>query len=304
MLPAKPTRGGFGDPQWGDAMKLGLSSTLGMALAAQALTPVSAQTAEPASPDATLAVAEAAAAAATVSDDTPAPKSASTDEGWNVAFTPYVWVAGTKGDIGIPRNAGEDVEIDKSFADVLGNLNFAFMGALDVEHKRLVLLADLMYLSVTAKAEGIQDPAFFEGKVDASVLVATAAAGYRVVDQGSGYLDVFVGGRLTSIDVDVELEGPLQTRRAGASPSNLAPVIGARARIPVGKKWGIALFGDAAGLVDSDVKWQLVGTIQRDLGSHWRLAAGYRHMQIHHSTNRLDFDVSLSGPIVGVTYKF
>lgn len=284
-------------------MNFGLSLTLGLALAAQSLAPASAQAVELSSQDATLVVAEATAAAA-ATDDAPPPATASTDEGWNVAFTPYLWVAGTKGNIGIPRNAGEDVEIDKSFADVLGNLNFAFMGALDVEHKRLVLLSDLMYLSVSAKAEGIQDPAFFEGKVDASVLVATAAVGYRVVDKGDGYLDLFAGGRLVSIDVDVELEGPLQTRRVGASPSNLAPVIGARARIPFGDKWGLALFADAAGLVDSDVKWQLVGTIQRDLGSHWRLAAGYRHMKIHHDTNRLDFDVSLSGPIVGVTYKF
>lgn len=284
-------------------MNSGLSLTLGLALAAQALLPTGARAAEVAAPDTTLASAEGSAATWAM-DDAPPATSPSTDDAWNVAFTPYVWVAGTKGDIGIPRNAGEGVHIDKSFADILGNLNFAFMGAVDVEHKRFVLLGDLMYLSVTANAEGIQDPAFFEGKVDASVLVATAAAGYRVVDKGDGYLDVFAGGRVVSIDVDVKLDGPLQTRRASASPSNLAPVIGARARIPLGKKWGLALFGDAAGLVDSDVKWQLVGTIQRDLGSHWRLAAGYRHMQIHHNTSRMDFDVSLSGPIVGVTYKF
>lgn len=250
----------------------------------------------------TIAASATASSASMSIDDPSSSENGASD--WNVAFTPYLWVAGTSGDIAIPRGSGE-VEIDKSFADVLGNLNFAFMGALDIEHDRFVAVGDLMYLSVGAKAEGIQDPGFFEGKVDASVLVATALAGYRIVDQGQMFVDLLAGGRVVSLDVDLELEGPLQTREAGASPSDISPLIGARARFPLGEKWGIAFYTDVGNIFgDSDVKWQVVGTVQRDLGKHWRVAAGYRHIAINHDAGDMKLDLSLSGPIIGFTYKF
>ena len=31
---------------------------------------------------------------------------------------------------------------------------------------------------------------------------------------------------------------------------------------------------------------------------------GYRHLALHHDENDMEFDVALSGPIIGVSYKF
>lgn len=249
--------------------------------------------------EAVIASASIASSAASMA----AQDAAANGDDWNVTFTPYVWIAGTKGDIGIPRGENE-VEIDRDFADTLSNLKFAFMGALDVEYHRFVAIADVMYLSVGAEAEGIRDPQFFEGKVDSSVFVGTLAVGYRVVDQGPLFVDVFAGGRLVSLKVDIELEGPLTTREVDESRSRIAPMFGGRVRVPLGEDFGLALYGDVGGFKSSDVKWQLIGTVQWDISRHWRLAAGYRHMQIHHDTRRADFDVALSGPIVGVSYRF
>lgn len=250
---------------------------------------------------------EAAVASASVASSTAsiAAQDATADgDDWNVSFTPYVWVAGAKGDIGIPRGEGNEIEIDRDFADTLSNLKFAFMGSLDVEYNRFVALADVIYLSVGAEAEGIRDPQFFEGEVDTSVFVSTLAVGYRVVDQGPMFVDVVVGGRLVSLDVEIELEGPLMTRRAEESKSRISPLFGGRVRVPLGRDFGLALYGDVGGFKSTDVKWQLVGTVQWDISSHWRLAAGYRHMQIHYDKRDFEFDVALSGPIVGVSYRF
>ena len=252
--------------------------------------------------------AESAAVAAesmeTSSAEAPATSEDTSSDGWNVSFTPYLWVAGTSGEIGVPQD-GEEIEIDKSFADVLGSLKFAFMGALDVNRDRFVMISDLMYLSVSAKAESIRDPAFLSGKVDASVLLASAAAGYRLVDKGPLFLDVFLGGRVFALDVDLKLSGPQNTYSASKSPTNVSPFIGSRVRLPVGEKWALGLYGDVGGLVnDTDVKWQLLGTVQYDISSHWRMVAGYRYMSVHHKKRDLDFDVNLSGPILGFTYKF
>lgn len=218
---------------------------------------------------------------------------------WEVAFTPYLWIAGTKGDVGVPR--GEGVEIDKSFADTLGNLKFAFMGALDIRHGRFVALSDVMFISVGAKAEGIRNPGFVEGKIDSSVFVGTGALGYRIVDKGPLFVDLFAGARVVSLDVEVELEGPLETRKRDASSSKVSALVGGRVRVPLGERWGLALYTDIG---SGDVKWQAIGTVQYDLSRHWRVAGGYRYLKIKHSEDDLDFDVALSGPILGVTYRF
>lgn len=233
------------------------------------------------------------AAASLAAQDAPSGKD------WEVAFTPYLWVAGVNGDIGIPR--GEEVEVDKSFADTLSDLKFAFMGALDVKHGRFVALADVMYLSVGTEAEGNLGPLFVEGEVDSSVFVGTAAVGYRVVDQGPMFVDLVAGARLVTLKADVELTGPLTTRERDASKSKVAALVGGRIRVPLGENWGAALYGDVG---TGGVRWQMVGTIQWDISTHWRLAAGYRHMSIKHDTERFNFDIALSGPILGVSYRF
>jgi hypothetical protein len=225
------------------------------------------------------------------------------DREWEVILTPYIWIAGTNGNIGIPRGDSE-IEIDKSFADTLGNLKFAFMGTLDVRHDRLVAMTDVIFLSVGAKADSVRNPQFFEGKFDASVLVTTAAVGYRVLDRDRLFVDLLVGARYTGLDVKLELEGPLQTREAKASPSSIAPLFGARAQLPISHNLALVLYGDAGGFGGADVKWQAAGTMQWDISQHWRLIGGYRHMAIHHDKSRFEFDVALSGPVLGASYKF
>ncbi len=224
---------------------------------------------------------------------------------WEVSITPYLWVAGVDGSLDIPRRAGDAIEIDRSFTDILGNLKFAFMGAVDVRHGRFVALTDIIYLSVGAEAESVRNPAFLEGEVDASAFVGTGAVGYRVVDRGPLFVDLFAGGRLVALDVEVTLTGPLQTRERETSPSNVSALVGGRARIPLGDKWGLLLYGDVGSLFgSSDVKWQVAGTVQHDLSRHWRLVAGYRYMSLHHDKRDSDIDVDLSGPLLGISYTF
>jgi opacity protein-like surface antigen len=236
----------------------------------------------------------------TAADQATAPAAAA--DKVEVAFTPYLWVAGTKGSVALPRGDGE-AEIDKSFADTLSNLKFAFMGTLDIKYKRFVVLGDVMYLSVGAKAKSIRDPNFFEGHVDSSTFVSTIEGGYRVVDQGPLFFDLVGGARISSLHAKVKLEGPLTTRERSATVSQVTPILGARLQLPVAKNTSLGVYGDV-GVSNSDVKWQVFGSVHQKLSTHWSLLAGYRYMKINHSTQRFDFDMSLSGPLIGATYRF
>lgn len=231
-------------------------------------------------------------------DESTAPHEADEVE---VAFTPYLWMAGINGEVGIPRKQDE-VEVDRSFGDILGDLKFAFMGTLDVEYRRFIVHADTIYLNLGADVDRVDSPIFSEGEFDAKLLIATGAVGYRIVDQGPMFVDLYAGARLVSVDIDLALEGPLQTRKASISPSNVSPLVGLKARFPLSDRWAFGLQGDIG--FDSDVKWELAGTIQYRLGDHWRAGLGYRHLALHHDKDEGEIDIAFSGPLIAFTYIF
>ena len=79
-------------------------------------------------------------------------------------------------------------------------------------------------------------------------------------------------------------------------------MVGGRVRVPLGERWGLALYGDVG--INSDIEWQMIGSVQYDFARHWRAALGYRHMALHHDRERGDIDLALSGPILGISYRF
>jgi opacity protein-like surface antigen len=223
--------------------------------------------------------------------------------GWEFAVTPYLWMSGFKADINTPQ--GEDINVDESFTNILGDLKFAMMGAFEAKHGRFVSVQDLMYLSLGASADGHIGPVPIDADVDEKLLTTTHLFGYRVVDDGPMFVDLFAGGRITTVKVDVDISGPIQTIHRDSKKTQFGPVIASRVRFPLSEKWGVAIYGDLGGFgVGADLSWQLLGTVQYDLSDRWRLLAGWRHFNAKQSKNNFDVDIKLDGPILGATYRF
>jgi opacity protein-like surface antigen len=227
----------------------------------------------------------------------------STGSGWEFAVTPYLWASGTKADIETPQD--EDIKVDESFIDIVGNLKFAFMGAFEARNGRFVTVHDLMFLSLGSDASGDVGPIPIDADADMRLLATTHLAGYRVVDEGPLFLDVFAGARITSVKVELDLDIGQQSFERDRKKTEIGPVIASRFRAPLGERWGFALYGDLGGFgVTSDLSWQLLATVQYDLSDHWRLAAGWRHFSAEQSKNGWDVHIKLDGPILGATYRF
>jgi hypothetical protein len=256
-----------------------------------------------------IAVAAAPAGAGNDGEDTvsPAPAelaSSDPDSGWAITVTPYIWAAGMSGDIALPR-FGQSVTVDQSFSDTLEDLDFAFMGTLEVRKQRFVMFGDIMYLNLGTEAESIAGNTFVSGDIDASMLIGTAAVGYRLVDEGPAFVDVFAGTRIVSLDVDVDLAAPGIEFSGGASPSDVSTMFGVRSRIPLSERLALGVYGDIGSFFDdADLKWQLMGTLHYAISDRWTAVAGYRHLSIDHESANLVFDVDLSGPLLGFSYRF
>ena len=225
------------------------------------------------------------------------------DDGWEIMVVPYLWASGMRADISTPQ--GEGVDIDLSFIEILSDIKFTFMGALQARRGRFVTVHDLIFLSMESKEDGDIGPGLVEAEVDMRVITTTHLVGYRVVDRGPMFLDLMAGARIPSIKADLNLSGPLQTVERDSSATKVGPVIASRFRMPFGEKWGVELYGDLGGFgVTSDLSWQLLGTIQYEISDRWLLGGGWRHFSAEQSNNGFKIDLTMSGPFLAFGYRF
>lgn len=104
--------------------------------------------------------------------------------GWVVSVTPYLWVAGLSGDVGLFGR--QPVNVDMSFGDIFGNLRFGGMVVGEVHNGRWGVFADLIYVHTKADAAVSRTlggvPLALSGSVGTKSFTGTLMGQYRVVD--------------------------------------------------------------------------------------------------------------------------
>jgi hypothetical protein len=248
---------------------------------------------------------ETTASEAASSAEVTEPPGASPDSGWHVSFSPYLWMSGLKGDMGVVEPV-EPVAVDLSFGDVFNHLKFVAMGSFEARRGRFVTTTDTMYISLSATDNiKVREADFLDADLKTKTFVTTMTAGYRAVNQGHLYVDVFGGGRLNSVKTGLDLEGPQRSFSGSKSETWIDPVIGVRLAAPLGEHWSIKTYGDIGGFgVSSHFTWQVYGLIEYDLSRRWSLAGGWRHLSTDFDQKGFVFDARMDGPILGAIYRF
>lgn len=231
---------------------------------------------------------------------------AQSETGWDVSITPYIWLTGLHGNVGVFPQF-QPVDVDLSFADLLDDLKFGAMAMVSVRRGRFVAVADLSYVDLGAGAEnvGIRDAGFIDVDLDSETFISTLAAGYRAVDRRSLFLDLVAGARLMVSDTRLELFTPFGSNAADSSETWLDPIVGAHFRAPIGNAWSVTAYGDIGGFgIGSDFTWQIFGAVQYAVSRRWTLSAGWRHFGVDYDKGGFVFDVTLGGPLLGATVRF
>jgi hypothetical protein len=221
---------------------------------------------------------------------------------WTFDLTAYLWAAGMNGTVGLGP-AVPPVSVDVDFIDILKHLKMGFMGTFEARYaNKIGLIADMSYLSVKVSAAG---PAgFFNGELRDKTFFGTYAGAYRVLDSGSFWVDVLAGARVWSRSSTLTITGPgpIGISR-GASKTWVDAVVGLRAQADLTPDVFVQLYADAgAGGAQSD--WQAGGFLGYRYSKSTTLFAGYRYLSVDYSRSGYVFDVDLSGPMIGATFKF
>lgn len=236
---------------------------------------------------------------------------------WQFEVSPYVWMAGMKGDVqsgNLPRTA-----IDVGFSDILDVLDFSFSGAIEARKGRWGFLVDAQYLklsdSATARRTGpgpIGAALTAEAEVDIRQTLYSAAALYRIKEQGT-LVDAVGGVRYMKLDVDAEigatLFGPLgggsRTRSRSGSESWFDPFVGIRVQHPLSQRLTLDGYVDVGGFgAGAKHSAQAIAGLSYAFTPSLVGKMGYRYLSIDHDDDGFLFDVRMQGAYLGLGWRF
>ena len=218
---------------------------------------------------------------------------------WSGQITPYVWAAGIGGDI-TPFTGAPTLSFDTSISEVLEDLDAAFFVSGYARRDRLVFMGDLSWSS--SSKDGHVPPGLpASGRLTQRSL--TLLGGYRAISNDDLTLDLLAGLRAWSVKSDVSVAGG--ALHAAPGKEFVDPILALRANIAFGPQWSAILYIDAGGFgVGSESTTQILATLNRQISENLYVSAGYRRLDVDYRSGGTRVDVTMAGPLVGVTWRF
>ena len=222
-----------------------------------------------------------------------AAQSAEGAESWWFAFTPYAWISGIRGTIGVGSSTGE---VDVAFNEGGEDFEFGFAGLLEARRRRWVVRTDFFYVSFSDEQGTAAGSPVTVGQDD---LMLHPEVGYTLLARAWGGVDGLVGARYLNTGVD--LSGP--SAETSVDRGWVDGTLGANVRYQPGSRWRLVVKADL-GAGGSDFVWQLYGGGGYDLGRCCALVGAWRLLDLDYDRDNLLYDVRLSGPTFGATLRF
>lgn len=243
--------------------------------------------------------------------------------GWALQITPYMWAAGLDGNLS-PFRRGPTIHVEKPFSDVLDDLNFGGFVNVWGRYERFVFSGDVMYVDTSESRGAGPLPAFnlpngvtvpagalIDAKADTKQFMATLQGGYRVIETPQFTLDALAGARFWHISNDVTITathavlGGSLTTSHGESFGWVDPVVGLRAFLPLTEKFSLQAQADIGGFgAGSDLTWSALATANYVVTDRLSVSAGYKVLDVDYDRSGHVFDVRMSGPVLGMTWRF
>lgn len=231
---------------------------------------------------------------------------------WALQVTPYLWAAGLDGHIS-PFRRGPTIGIDKSFSDVLNDLKVGGFINLWGRYDRYVWSGDVAYVNTKeSQAVGplptigpIPSGTAVNGSVDTKQLMATLLGGYRLLDTADFTLDALGGVRFWHISNKVKVSALGLSRNYDESFGWVEPVIGARTYMRLTDRLSLQAQADIGGFgAGSDFSWSALATANYTFTDKLSVSAGYKVLDVDYDHRGHVYDTRLSGPVLGLTYRF
>jgi hypothetical protein len=261
---------------------------------------------------------------------------------WTFTLTPYFWATSLNGSTTVKGRTTDvdagffDILDHTQFPK--GLFQLAALG--EARNGRFGLLTDILYMKADLGAsitrsrgtDRIGGAVGVSAGLDTEMVIAEVAAAYEFArwngmsSPGSTTaLDIYAGGRAwwQRGDVQIAAIGTLNTfdltfSRSGVlsaekSVSWVDPLVGIRLRHQFTPGMNFVLSGDVGGFdVGSKFSWQVLAALNYEICRSktvvWSAMAGYKALSVDYSQGSgltlYEFDMTMHGPIFGVTARF
>ena len=223
-------------------------------------------------------------------------------EGWTFAVAPYFWAAGLSGDIaqfGLP-----EVHVDPDFGDILDDLDFAAMAIGEARYDRYSIFGDIIYTKISSGSATPRGILASSVDVSSETFAGLIGAGYSVLQNDKGNLDLVGGVRVWHVSTDISFDGGfLDGRDVSDSATWVDGLVGVRGKYSITDNFYLTGWGLVGG-GGADVDWDVMGGIGYKFNDTVSAVAGYRALGVDYSDDGFIFDVVQQGPILGVVMHF
>ena len=225
------------------------------------------------------------------------------EAGLSFRIAPYLWGTWLDGTMGIGGNL---TDVNVGFDDILKNLDFAAMGALELRNGRWGLGADLFYAEVSVEGQTPLGIFFTDARLKQRQFIGNFTASYAVYEDHSRVFDLFAGARVNYINLKMTLSGgPTPRISLSDDVTWVDPIIGGRYRASITDRWFYQIGGDIGGFgINSDLTWQAQGMLGYEFNELFSMGLGYRALGTDYSKDGFLYDIVSHGPVLGFEFKF
>lgn len=218
------------------------------------------------------------------------------DDNWK--FNAEVYALGA--DVSATSILGQDHTAE--FDDILDNLEFAMFGSVAAKRDKLALIANLLYVDVSASKDDERGSVSINKNVEMEALISTLAAGWELAKSETSTFHGLIGTRVLTLDTSVSIDvAPLGERSGNESDELWDLVLGIQGRADLSPKWYITYYADI-GTGDSDSTYQLSTALAYRF-SHFDFAFGYQFIEWQFDDMLLD-DLKMAGPAMGFRFHW
>jgi len=263
-------------------------------------------------------------------------------EAWTFSLTPYAWATALNGSTTVKGRTTDidasffDILDHTQFPK--GLFQLAAFG--EARYGRFAILTDFAYMKLGLGAsithsrgvDRLNGAVGVSAGLTVQMIIAEVAAAYEVAHWGPNTLpnsgtalDIYAGGRAwwQKADAEVAISGTVNllglsrtadgTLSASGDVSWVDPVIGARLRHQLAPNWNLVVSGDVGGFgAGSRFSWQAIAAVDYEFAKTqnvtWSGMLGYKALYVDYTRgsglDAYEFDMTMHGPIFGITARF
>ncbi len=229
---------------------------------------------------------------------------ATQDNQWHLSVSPYLWFAGAHGTVNV-LNSG--VGFSASPADLLSNLRFGLMGAVEVRKGRFLLPIDMMWIRLEADhATPFPSVGATSATFKGTEFLLTPKVGVRLLDGKMFKADALAGFRYWHFGENLSFVPGTLVPPVSKSQDWVDPLVGGRITAVLAPKVVFTMGGDVGGWdTGSHLEYQAFGVLGYKVKPKMTLQAGYRYLNVDYIKGGQvisNVDVTTAGVIIGLTW--